>query len=322
MAEFSFFIAPHNDMGQQSLHDIMGIVGHQLRALGHVAVFDERNAKHKPGDEAKDAFVIVGPGRYNVVIEGFSKPWVEFMARARAAGARFLIIATEEPTPKGFNWGTQKEMVVRQEIFPEAAKHCDGILHLVPGKHVTEWYSQFAPAAQAELGFAPTLLRTQGPPPEFEYGFFGSVTPRRGKILKRIAKQCAKDIEKAVKVVFDFPDQVTRDREMRRCKVILQLRKFEPMGLVSSSRCNTSLMLGRPVVAEPHGLTHPWDEVIDFAKTMDHFFEQALMARIAWQSLWRTQVERFKVKMSPEFCVGEPLRRIGILSGEGGRAAA
>ena len=319
--EFSFFIAPHTEVGQASLHDVLGIVGHQLRALGHRAVYDERNSKHKK-DDPNDAFFIVGPDRINVMIEGFTPAWIEVMARAKAAGARFIIIATEEPTPKGFNWGTQKEMIARQEIFPEAAKHCEGILHLVPGEHVTKWYSQFAPAAQAELGYAPTLLRPIGPAPDFEYGFFGSVTRRRAKILKRVAKQCAKDIEKAVRVIADFPDQATRDREMRRCKVVLQLRKFEPMGLVSSSRCNTALMLGRPVVAEPHDLVKPWDEVIDFAKSMDHFFEQALMARIAWQSLWRIQVEKFKVRMSPEVCIGQPLHRIGLISAEGGKAAA
>ena len=311
--EFSFFIAPHNDVGQQSLHDVMGIIGHQLRALGHKAVFDERNAKHNPNDQTKDAFVIVGPGRINVMIEGFSPSWIEFMAKAKVAGARFLIIATEEPTPKGFNWGTQKEMVRRQELFPEAAKHCEGILHLVPGEHVTKWYGQFAPAAQAELGYAPTLLRPQGPQPEFEYGFFGSVTPRRAKILKRIAKDCAKGIEKAVRVIADFPDQATRDREMKRSKVILQLRKFEAMGLVSSSRCNTALMLGRPVVAEPHTLVHPWSGVIDFPRTMDHFFEQAWAARLNWQSLWKIQLEKFKVQMNPQFCIGAPLEKIGLV---------
>lgn len=322
MAEFSFFIAPHTNVGQQSLHDVMGIMGHQLRALGHRAVFDERNALHKPDDPKNDAFVTIGPDRINVMIEGFTPAWVEFMARAKAAGARFLIVATEEPTPKGFNWGTQKEMVARQEIFPEAAQHCEGILHLVPGEHVTKWYSQFAPAAQAELGYAPTLLRPQGPPPEFEYGFFGSVTPRRAKIIKRVARECAKNIEKAVRVIADFPDQATRDKEMKRCKVVLQIRKFSEMGLVSSSRCNTALMLGRPVVCEPHDLSGPWNEVVDFAQSMDHFFEQAWAARISWQSLWRTQVERFKIKMSPSFCIGEPLRRIGLVSAEGGRAAA
>ena len=304
MVQFSFFTTMHTDLGQRSLEDVAGIMGQQLRALGHKAVLDPRNAK------VETAVFLHGRDGINILVEGFTPPWVEVIARARAWGARFLILATEEPTPKGFNWGTQKEMVARQEIFPEAAKHCDGILHLVPGEHVTKWYSQFCPAAQAELGYAPALMRTAGPPPEYEFGFYGSGTPRRLKILKHLAKMTPS--VKAVKLMFDFKTQAERDATMKQCKVILQIRKFEAMGLVSSSRCNTSLMLGRPVVAEPHDLVKPWDEVIDFASSMDDFYARALMTRAAWKGIWAKQVERFKIKMSPAFCVGEPLRRIGI----------
>ena len=303
--QFSFFAAMHTEIGQRSLEDVVGIMGQQLRALGHKAVLDPRNAK------VETAVFLHGRDGVNVLVEGFTPPWVEVIARARAWGARFVILATEEPTPKGFNWGTQKEMIARQEIFPEAAKHCDGILHLVPGDHVTKWYSQFCPAAPAELGYAPNLFRPHGPPPDFEFGFYGSGTPRRMKILKKLANMV--NSAKAVKLMVDFRTQAERDAAMRRCKVILQIRKFDAMGLVSSSRCNTALMLGRPVVAEPHDLSRPWDEVIDFAKSMEGFYAQALITRSAWKGVWAKQVERFKIKMSPAFCVGEPLRRIGIL---------
>lgn len=305
MTAFSFFTTMHHETGQRSLEDVMGILGKQLIALGHHAVWDPRNAK------IETAFFQMEPDWVNVVIEGFTPPWVEVMARFKAHGAKILILATEEPTPKGFNWGTQAEMVKRQEIFPEAAKHCDGILHLVPGEHVTRWYSQFAPAAQADLGYAPSLLRTRAPEPDFEFGFYGSLTPRRERILKRLAKMTR--AEKAVKIIADFKSQVDRDREMQRAKVILQIRKFDAMGLVSSSRCNTALCIGRPVVAEPHDLVEPWNQVIDFPKTMDDFYAKAMIAKAAWRGVWASQVEKFKTVMSPEFCVGEPLRRIGLV---------
>ena len=310
--QFSFFATMHSELGQRSVEDVVGIMGQQMRALGHKAVMDPRNAK------VSTAVFLHGNDGVNVLVEGFTPSWVEVIARARTWGARFLILATEEPTPKGFNWGTQKEMVARQEIFPEAAKHCDGILHLVPGDHVTKWYSQFAPAAPAELGYAPNLFRPQGPAPDWEFGFYGSGTPRRMQILKRLAKMIG--VPNAVKIMVDFKTQAERDAAMRRCKVILQIRKFDAMGLVSSSRCNTALMLGRPVVAEPHDLSKPWNEVVDFPKTMDDFYAQALITRGMWKGVWSKQLERFKVKMSPEFCVGEPLRRIGIL--DAARAAA
>lgn len=315
---FSFFVGMHNELGRRSLEDVAQIVGLQLRALGHEAYLDPRNLA---GDLDRQVYT-TRPDGINVLIEGFTPAWVGHIAKARSMGCRFMILATEEPTERGFNWGTQKEMVRRQETFPEAARLCEGILHLVPGEHVTRWYGQFAPAAQAELGYAPGLLRLDRTEPEFDFGFYGSLSPRRLRILKRLAQLSGK--EKAVKIVADFKTGPERDAAMRRARVVVQIRKFDKMGLVSSSRCNTALMIGRPVVAEPHDaeLSRPWDEVIRFPQTMEGFYHNAVLARAAWRQVWNDQVEKFGRAFTPERCVGEPLRRIGLVAGEGGRAAA
>lgn len=322
---FSFFLGMHTAEGRRSLEDVVRIIGLQMRALGHEAYLDPRN--NPAGDAAtpEEQSAQIGkmvyttqPNSINVLVEGFTPMWVEQIAKARSMGARFIILATEEPTERGFNWGTQKEMVRRQQIFPEAARLTEGILHLVPGKHVTDWYGQYAPSAQAELGYAPGLERFGAGEPDFDFGFFGSGSERRKRILNKLAKLTGR--EKAVITCTDFRDGSERDQRMRRAKVIVQLRKFERMGLVSSSRCNTALMIGRPVVAEPHDLVHPWDEVIRFPQTMDGFFGNAVLARAAWRQVWNDQLSKFKKILSPEFCVGEPLRRIGLTSGT--RAAA
>lgn len=300
MTQFCFWLENHHTLGQTSLEDVIGIMGHQMRALGHHAVWDT----NRRGE-------LLGKGQgINVVVEGFFPKMIELMAKAHEQGARFVILATEEPTPKGFNHGTQIEMVKRQEIFPEAAKYAEGILHLVPGDHVTRWYSQFAPSAYAELGYAPALVRRGDFEPTFDFGFYGSFTPRRKKLLKRLAM--AIGTEKPVKIVSDFKTQTERDALMRQAKVIVQIRKFEEMGLVSSSRCNTALCLGRPVVAEPHDLSAPWDEVVRFSQTIEGFITACLMVRASWRRTWSDQFDRFKKKMTPELCIGEPLRRIGL----------
>jgi hypothetical protein len=312
--QFSFFMTMHSDLGQRSLEDVCGIMGRQLNALGHRAVVDPRNERVETA-----AFVHSNDG-INIIVEGFTPGWINVLKVGKDWGARFIILATEEPTEKGFNWGTQKEMVIRQKIFPEAAQYADGILHLVPGEHVTKWYSQFAPSAPAELGFAPALFRPKNVEPTYEFGFYGSVTPRRLKILKKLNRMS--NSPRGVKIMADFKTQEERDAEMRKAKVIVQLRKFEAMGLVSSSRCNTSLMIGRPVIAEPHDLVKPWNEVIDFASSMENFYARCMLAKGMWKSIWASQVDKFKTKMSPEFCIGEPLARIGILDGEGKAIAA
>lgn len=305
--QFVFNMMNHNQMGQRSLEDVIGIFGHQLRALGHTAVWVEANDKWVGGDSG-----------VNVIVEGFTPAVIDVIAQGRAQGARFLCLATEEPTPKGFNHGRDPEMVRRQQMFPEAMKHFDGILHLVPGEATTAWYSQFAPTAYVELGYARSLMRSGNRvEPEYDFGFFGSLSNRRMKILKHLAKRIG--TLKAVKIVGDFASQDERDRQMLRARVIVQIRKHEEMGLVSSSRCNTALSIGRPVVAEPHALSKPWDEIVRFSKTLESFYDTAILVRSTWRGVHAQQLEAFKRKLPPEVCVGEPLRRIGVL---GERAAA
>ena len=285
----------HGLMGQRSLEDVVGIFGHQLRALGHEIVWDPRNDRFLSGSEG-----------YNLIVEGFTPDSVAAIAEGYNNGAKFLILATEEPTPKGFNHGTQKEMVMRQETFKDGAQFADGIFHLVPGGYTAKWYSQFAPTAYVELGFARSLVRPDdGREPIYDFGFFGSLSKRRLKILRKLAQYTGK--QNAVRVVADFPDQTSRDHAMREAKVILQLRKFDEMGLVSSSRCNTALCLGRPVVAEPHDLSKPWDSIVHFSKSMENFYGEALAVCAVWRNVHAGQFRKFKEILPPERCVGEPL---------------
>lgn len=300
--QFLFNMLNHNATGQRSLEDVIGIVGHQLNALGHKAVWNERNDKFLAADSG-----------INVIVEGFTPAVIRSVAEGHAGGARFICLATEEPTEKGFNHGRDPEMVRRQEMFPEAMKFFEGIVHLVPGEAVTRWYSQFAPAAYVELGYAPTLVRrARDVEPEFDFGFFGSMSKRRMTILKKLAKRI--NSKKAVRIVADFASQAERDAAMRQAKVIVQIRKHDEMGLVSSSRCNTALHLGRPVVAEPHLLSKPWDQVVPFASTLESFYDHAILVRSMWKGVHASQMDKFKALMTPEACVGEPLRRIGVLS--------
>lgn len=300
--QFVFNMFNHNQMGQRSLEDVIGIFGHGLRALGHEAVWDSSNNK----------FIMATHG-INVIVEGFTPSAVAAIAEAHKQGCRFICLATEEPVEgKGFNHGKELEMVERQKVFPYAMPYFEGILHLVPGQHVTDWYSQFKPSAYVELGYAPSLVR---PPnyrePDFDYGFYGSLTKRRHKILKQLARKIG--TEKAVKVVADFKTQDERDNLMREARVIVQIRKYDEMGLVSSSRCNTALMIGRPVIAEPHLLSKPWDQVVKFCDSIDEMMSLAIFMRINWKSAHAQQFEKFKKLMSPQTCVGEPLEKIGIL---------
>ena len=160
------------------------------------------------------------------------------------------------------------------------------------------------------MGYAPSLVRPNDTKPTHDFGFYGSLTRRRLSILKRLAKYANNPL--AVRLVSDFKTQTERDTAMRQAKVVVQLRKFDRMGLVSSSRCNTALCLGRPVVAEPHDLSKPWDEIVTFTQPMEQFFSMCLFMRATWRSKHEAQMERFKTLLSPDNCVGQAFRKIGI----------
>ena len=316
---FLVWLGNHTPSGQRSLEDVVGIWGHQMRALGHHVVWDPSNDKFL----ARETGIIV-------IVVGFTDFSISAIAIGHAAGARFICLATEEPTDKGFNHGRDREMVFRQQNFARAGKYFEAIFHLVPGDHVRQFYSQFAPSSYVELGYAPTLRRPSAKEPTYNFGFFGSLTPRRLKILKRLARHVG--TEKAVRIESTFPSQEDRDRVMGEARVIVQVRKYEEMGLVSNSRCNTALHLGRPVVAEAHTIADKWDGIVRFSKhcsscatnqrkrsrndfcedCVKNFLNDALLAQAMWRGIHNTQFSLFKERMGPEYCVGRALKEVNL----------
>lgn len=291
---FLFNLHNHTELGRLSLLDPMLMIARQLEALGHEVV------RSDDGYAIKQAI--------NIVFEGFQSAFVEQKMRpAHAAGARFIIVATEEPTEKGFNHGVQHAMVERQQSFPEAARLAEAIWCLVPRSE--PWYSQFGvPASELELGYSAAMMRVPATEPIADFGFFGSLSPRREQILKQLNRMGARIVR-----VHSFPPPEERDRSIAPAKVILQIRPHEQMGLVSSSRCATALFLGRPVIAEPHALSENWHRIIRFAANEQSFAFEAFSARQNWRALHAEQLRNFQRLLTPEFCVGRALRRTGLV---------
>jgi hypothetical protein len=290
---FNFYLRNHSDLGQITLGDPCDILMGQLRALGHRAQRSDKILSD-----------VDGTGIINVVFEGFTPSSVEGLAEAHRWGSRFMIIATERPAEGGFNGINWNEFKQRQDIFPEAARYAEAIWALIPGTE--EWYGRHAPTACVELGYAPGLVGRVPGSPDCEFAFHGNITQRRKDIFRRLARRFTGDRAGAITA---FAEPARRDETISRGKVVVQVRAYEEMGSVSSSRCCTALHLGRPVVAEPHELSRPWDEVIHFSKSLDAFYDDVVVKRIAWRSEWERQFERFKTRFSPERCVGQAIRQ-------------
>lgn len=301
---FVINLSNHSDLGKRSLEDPSTIIAHQLRALGHAV---QRIDGKAPMD-----------GGITILFEG----WIDERAGDELAalvkrGVRILIIATEEPTDKGFNHGIDKHFVRRQEVFPYVAAHSEAIWCLVPG--TAAWYGQFGPpAVDVELGWAPTLQRS-GPVPDHEFCFFGNLTDRRKKLLQRLLKRVSADAKHHGNfgrfnglIATYFGEGGQRDLIVSRGKVLPLVRAHETMGLVSSSRISTTLHLGRPIIAEPHALNQNWKDIIEFATSGEEFMLRCVEARHMWRVLHAKQMKAFREAMSPEQQVGRALRECGL----------
>lgn len=286
----------HCPQGKNAVADIITIMSAQLEALGHRVA--------EPGD------FLIGRG-LNLVLESFAEEdYLQRIAAAHGRGARFLFVATELPTEVGFNGGTDPGMICRQQVFPEAARYAEGILHLVAGADVTRWYSQHAPSAYAELGYAPSLVRdTVDEDPDYDFCFFGQASGRREVILSRLAM-----LGRTLVIDRLWLSQKERDRQARRAKVVVQLLATDEVGYPSSTRCAMSICrIGRPVVAEPHSAPGGWDSVVHFSSSMDAFYRDARsMARGDWRSERNLQLAALEATFPPDACLGRALREIGV----------
>lgn len=307
MMLFNFNTFNHCPQGRIIVEDITVTMGNQIAALGHEVRWT-----------SAITFIPREAG-WNVLLEAFADgpatpdiaDIVAKIAEAHAAGCRFLYVATEEPGEKGFNSALDPGMILRQNAFPRAAKFCDGILHLIPGERVARWYGQFAPAAYAELGYAPGMAYPDdGLEPGHDFAFYGKMTWRREQIIWTLEAKTRKPV---LQLTTFWTPRVERDALMRRAKVILQVRANLETQWVSSTRCAASLHFGRPVVAEPHDNRGPWDEIVPFSASIEQFYDDAVAMAASWRQAHAGQVERFAAKLPPEHCVGRALREIGAI---------
>lgn len=304
--KFVFSDFNHCPTGRAAIQDIIWILGHQMRALGHEVRWPT-SADPWPVSGAEFA----DPPWINVLLETFAdEGTIPVIAAARARGCRFLYIATELPTERGFNGEFEPGMVRRQEAFPEAARFCDGILHLVPGADVTEWYGRYAPAAYAELGWAPGLAVSDRLEiePSVDFGFFGQLTWRRREILGELRRMGSVLVEGSLSL-----PRAERDAHMRACRVIVQIYRNPGWDYPSSTRCVTSLCLGRPVIAEPHGRSAPWSEVVPFATSRENFLKQACDVASLWRVEHAVQMDNLRRVLPPERCLEPALRAVGMM---------
>lgn len=295
MTTFRFNLFNHSPVGRESVEDIIDPIAAQMLDLGH--------------DAHRDDSCFLPPPVVNVMVEGFNAEINALIAAARAQeGIRLVIIATERPSTHGFNNQTKGEMVTRQVHFPAAAAQADALWPLVP--EAVEWMQRHHKrVAHLELGYSARRIIPQVGPAEYDFGFFGSLTPRRQGVLQDLVRRGHRVFVTGPRIgkggQLELPSREERNELMQRCKIILQLKPADNWQIISSSRCNTAINLGRAVVAEPHNSNSAWKRIVRFSSTPFNFVKTAEKALEDYEGEWVRQFCRFKEILPPAACVGK-----------------
>ena len=163
-----FFTGNHNSHGKATLSDMIQWFEAGLTALGHDVTIGDRLA----------------PGAVNLVWEYFSPGQGQWL---RESGVVYGIVGTEIPDGSGFNWRRDGDWSKRWQSFKEAAAGARFIWSMV--ESAVPDYASFAPTAYMELGFSERLVPYEARwDPEYDFGFFGVITPHREDVLAKIAR--------------------------------------------------------------------------------------------------------------------------------------
>ena len=288
---FSFILANHSALGQQTLFDIVDALGSQLTDLGHTVTLRDKNLVL---DEI------------NILIEAFDFATADNYRRAAEHGCRFIVIMTERPGKPGFNDSNVAGMIERQKAFPLVAKHAIAVWCLVPG--AAPWVRRFHPnVSDLELGWSDHRYKTvfNPSPPMLDFCYYGSMTPRRQNMINQIERRGYKVLHNSHADKFQTPRE--RNQMVNACRVVLGIDPFPKWKLVSNSRLATALSCGRPVIAEPPRGPTGWDKVGVFAKRRSSYVDEAIAMLQNWEEVRDQQIALAKYWLGPDKVTGPVL---------------
>ena len=227
--KFHFSMVNHNSIGKKTLYDMYYWISAGLRSLGHDVSFSP--------DRLKTDCI-------NVLWEHFTPEMAKAMDKSNF---RFGIIATEIPSPFGFNNRTEHAWQLRWEGFHKIASKAEFIWTTVP--QAFEFYNQFAPTSFVEFGWdqslVPVWIDQKMEEFKFDFCFLGIINDYRMSILKKL--------EKHAKVYYSerLLDWEETNEVIQHSKIGLGLKQNETWSIPSPTRIGRFLMAKR-------GFAHDW----------------------------------------------------------------
>lgn len=280
---FRFFLGNHTELGRKSLEDVIHALGAQILDLGHTA------------DRSDTA---VRLDAVNVVCEGFTETESDRILEMRRQGYHIILVCTEGILNNSLNNFQTEDYRIRYRELIRIAPKVDALWCLVPGTAAVLRDLNLH-AVDVELGYSPRRRRDLVWDPQYDFGFFGSVTRYRGTTMQEFGRR-----GHSVYVMRNFAPPDERDRAIANCKVVLHIKATKNWKIVSSSRCSTALHIGRPVISQPIASKSIWKEIVRFSMTQESFFDDAIRLMRNWRANWHRQVDAYQRLLSADKCLG------------------
>jgi hypothetical protein len=270
---FHFFLGNHYDSGKLTLQDMVQWFEAGLRELGHQVTI---------GDQ-------LAPSAVNLI-------WEHFLTRKQAegileSGVTFGLVGTEIPDGKGFNWRHFPPWPARWDAFQVVARGAAFIWSMIESS--VPDYAQFAPTAYAELGFSDLLVPYEsGLDTEFDFGFFGLMTPYRRAVLDKIGRHFKVAVPEGLLSPGDLRTFIARSR------IGICFRQSPEWPIPSPTRLGRLLLARRGIAAESTPVTTRQSSLVPTAPTDGDFAEFCLSRlRANWKAEADEAFERYRATM-------------------------
>ncbi len=288
---FHFFDGNHTEVGRDTLIDIRNCLAGMLIDLGHGVT--------KSSDQ------LVTRPSINVLFEGFGRKSSALLAAISKQDFDFLIVCTEAFGKKAMNDSAHRAMRMRQRWLPEVAKIAKACWCLAPG--MAEQLKQYCENSfDVELGWSQTqesvLLKDEAP--KHPFVFYGGLNERRASLVNAFEGQ-----GHHVALGEDYGPILLRNDLVRQSKVVLGLKPTNSWKLFSSSRAQTALHLGRPVIFEDvddSAHRSPWRDIVVVSES-ECFGTVAVEMMKNWQDCAAEQMEKFREILPPQRSIGPAL---------------
>lgn len=275
----------HHPDGADTLIDVRNAIAGQIADLGHSQSYGDATLETLPA--------------INIIIEGFGPRTVAWMAARHKDNCRFVTVCTERMGKESLDDAPHPDMKTRQQNLPVAAALSEAVWCLVPGT-AAHLRSYCKDTRDIELGYSRTreAYLHSDVVPVHSACFYGGMLDRRRVVLETLIAGGI-DICMPPKEYGRISD---RNAALALSKIALGINPVPGWKIVSSSRAQSALHVGRPMLMEEvddAASPSPWREVIRFCRLRD-MYGQALDMIEHWEAERDRQLGAFREKFSAQ----------------------